>query len=82
MLYISAVGQYNGLVTLPRIADMYETLGRFIKDLGLLNQVGHLVTLVLARQKFGNVCERCAKVYCCALLAHAFTHKLNSPCNF
>ncbi|KAJ8320207.1 hypothetical protein KUTeg_001794 [Tegillarca granosa] len=32
------VGQNNGLVTLPRIADMYESLGRFVKDLGLLNQ--------------------------------------------
>ncbi|KAK3083411.1 hypothetical protein FSP39_021957 [Pinctada imbricata] len=32
------VGQYNGLITLPRIADMYESLGRFLKDLGLLNQ--------------------------------------------
>lgn len=32
------VGQNGGLITLPRIADMYESLGRFLKDLGLLNQ--------------------------------------------
>ncbi|PVD37428.1 hypothetical protein C0Q70_00018 [Pomacea canaliculata] len=28
----------NGQITLPKIADMYEILGRFLKDLGLLNQ--------------------------------------------
>ncbi|XP_033113805.1 nephrocystin-3-like [Anneissia japonica] len=28
----------GGVFTLPRIADMYELLGRFLKDLGLLNQ--------------------------------------------
>lgn len=33
-----AVGQYNGLVSLPEIADLYETLGKFLKDLGQLNQ--------------------------------------------
>ena len=27
------------VVTQPRIADMYEMLGRFLKDLGLLSQV-------------------------------------------
>ncbi|KAL4217270.1 Nephrocystin-3 [Mactra antiquata] len=32
------VSQYNGQVTLPEIADLYETLGRFLKDLGQLNQ--------------------------------------------
>ncbi|KAK6166073.1 hypothetical protein SNE40_022850 [Patella caerulea] len=32
------IGQYNGLITLPLIADMYETLGRFLKDMVLLNQ--------------------------------------------
>ncbi|XP_069108020.1 nephrocystin-3-like [Argopecten irradians] len=34
----ATVGQHNGLVTLPRIADMYESQGRFLKDLGLLSQ--------------------------------------------
>jgi hypothetical protein len=34
-----AVSQYNGQVTLPDIADLYETLGKFLKDLGQLNQV-------------------------------------------
>lgn len=38
-LYFPVVGQNGGLITLPRIADMYESLGRFLKDLGLLNQV-------------------------------------------
>ncbi|XP_041374620.1 nephrocystin-3-like [Gigantopelta aegis] len=33
-----AVGQFDGLVTLPKIADLYETLGRFLKDMGLLKQ--------------------------------------------
>eukprot|EP00057_Strongylocentrotus_purpuratus_P034426 XP_795144.4 PREDICTED: nephrocystin-3 [Strongylocentrotus purpuratus] len=28
----------NGQIPLPRIADMYEMLARFVKDLGLLNQ--------------------------------------------
>ncbi|CAH1790232.1 unnamed protein product [Owenia fusiformis] len=32
------VGGFNGMVTLPRIADMYEALGRFLRDLGLLAQ--------------------------------------------
>ncbi|XP_064597908.1 LOW QUALITY PROTEIN: nephrocystin-3-like [Liolophura sinensis] len=32
------VGQFDGIVTLPRIADMNETLGRFLKDLALLTQ--------------------------------------------
>jgi len=36
---ISAVNQYNGAVTLAEIADLYETLGKFLKDLGQLNQV-------------------------------------------
>lgn len=38
-LQFPVVGQNGGLITLPRIADMYESLGRFLKDLGLLNQV-------------------------------------------
>ncbi|XP_060562366.1 nephrocystin-3-like [Ruditapes philippinarum] len=33
-----SVSQYNGQVTLPDIADLYETLGKFLKDLGQLNQ--------------------------------------------
>ena len=33
------VGQFNGLVTLPRIADVYEALGRFLKDLNLFSEV-------------------------------------------
>ncbi|XP_077864035.1 nephrocystin-3-like [Saccoglossus kowalevskii] len=28
----------GGLITLPRIAEIYETLGRFLKDLGLLKE--------------------------------------------
>ena len=32
------VGQFNGLVTLPRIANVYEALGRFLRDLNLLNE--------------------------------------------
>lgn len=32
------VGQFNGLVTLPRIADVYEALGRFLRDLNLLSE--------------------------------------------
>ena len=39
-LSYSVVGQFNGLVTLPRIADVYEALGRFLRDLNLLNEVG------------------------------------------
>ena len=38
--FSSAVSQYNGAVTLPEIADIYETLGRFLKDIGQLNHVG------------------------------------------
>lgn len=41
------VGQNGGLITLPRIADMYESLGRFLKDLGLLNQVCSKYTCTL-----------------------------------
>ena len=33
------VGMFNGMVTLPRIADVYEALGRFLKDLNLLSEV-------------------------------------------
>lgn len=36
------VGMFNGMVTLPRIADVYEALGRFLKDLNLLSEVEHL----------------------------------------
>ncbi|OPL20680.1 hypothetical protein AM593_05449, partial [Mytilus galloprovincialis] len=32
------VGQYGGLITLERIADLYDSLGHFLKDLGQLNQ--------------------------------------------
>ena len=35
----AVVGQFGGLVTLPRIADVYEALGRFLRDLNLLNEV-------------------------------------------
>ncbi|XP_071103665.1 nephrocystin-3-like [Haliotis cracherodii] len=31
-------GHFDGLLTPARIADMYETLGRFLKDMGLLKQ--------------------------------------------
>lgn len=43
VILIVVVGQHGGLITLPRIADMYESLGRFLKDLGLLNQVCSVV---------------------------------------
>ncbi|KAL5006057.1 hypothetical protein ScPMuIL_017215 [Solemya velum] len=33
-----SVGQNNGVLTLARIADIYESLGKFLKDFGLLNQ--------------------------------------------
>ena len=33
------VGMFNGMVTLPRIADVYEALGRFLKDMNLLSEV-------------------------------------------
>ncbi|KAH3749787.1 nephrocystin-3-like [Dreissena polymorpha] len=32
------VGQFKGRVTLADIADLYETLGKFLKDIGQLNQ--------------------------------------------
>ena len=35
------VGMLNGMVTLPRIADVYEALGRFLKDLNLLSEVSY-----------------------------------------
>ena len=38
-MLLSVVGQFNGLVTLPRIADVYEALGRFLRDLNMLNDV-------------------------------------------
>ena len=38
----------DGQIVLPRVADMYEILGRFLKDLGLLSQVsGGLMCHVL-----------------------------------
>ncbi len=37
---VSVVGQFDGMVTLPRIADVYEALGRFLRDLNLLSEVG------------------------------------------
>ena len=38
----------DGQIALPRVADMYEILGRFLKDLGLLSQVsGGLMCHVL-----------------------------------
>ena len=37
--FITVVDQYPGFVTLPRIADVYEALGRFLRDLGLLAEV-------------------------------------------
>ena len=38
----------DGQIALPRVADMYEILGRFLKDLGLLSQVsGGLIRHVL-----------------------------------
>lgn len=37
--YFAVVGQYGGLITLERIADLYDSLGHFLKDLGQLNQV-------------------------------------------
>ena len=40
---VSAIGQYEGKITLPRIADIYETLGRYLDDLGQLNQVSALI---------------------------------------
>ena len=42
---ITAIGQYEGKITLPRIADMYETLGRFLDDLGQLNQVSSVIKI-------------------------------------
>ncbi|KAK3582860.1 hypothetical protein CHS0354_012470 [Potamilus streckersoni] len=42
-----SIAQYNGTVTLPRIADMYETLGRFLKDLGHLNQAASALQTAL-----------------------------------
>ena len=33
------VGHFDGTVTLPRIADVYEALGRFLRDLNLLVEV-------------------------------------------
>lgn len=36
------VGEFDGLVTWPRIADVYEALGRFLKDLNLLSEVWQL----------------------------------------
>ena len=41
------VGQFNGLVTLPRIADVYEALGRFLKDLNLFSEVSFSCTTLL-----------------------------------
>ncbi|ELT90543.1 hypothetical protein CAPTEDRAFT_219276 [Capitella teleta] len=32
------VGQFNGLITLSKAADAYEALGRYLRDLGLLNE--------------------------------------------
>lgn len=46
-LQFPVVGQNGGLITLPRIADMYESLGRFLKDLGLLNQVCYTIHMYL-----------------------------------
>ena len=39
------VGQFDGLVTLPKIADVYEALGRFLKDLNLLSEVMHCIRI-------------------------------------
>ena len=46
MFLFIAIGQYEGRITLPRIADMYETLGRFLDDLGQLNQVSSVMIKV------------------------------------
>jgi nephrocystin-3 len=32
------VGQHNGLFTLSKVADAYEALGRYLRDLGLLSE--------------------------------------------
>lgn len=39
LFMFTVVGHYDGLVTLPRVADVYEALGRFLRDLGLLTEV-------------------------------------------
>ena len=35
----SVVGAFDGLITLPRIADMCEAIGRFLRDICQLSQV-------------------------------------------
>lgn len=41
MYLVPVVGDCNGMITLPRIADMCEALGRFLRDIGLLDQAVH-----------------------------------------
>ena len=41
VMYLSVVGEFNGMVTLPRIADVYEALGRYLRDLGMLSEVSY-----------------------------------------
>ena len=45
------VGMFNGMVTLPRIADVYEALGRFLKDMNLLSEVQILNALLKSQHE-------------------------------
>lgn len=38
LVFFAVVGQFNGLITLSKAADAYEALGRYLRDLGLLNE--------------------------------------------
>ena len=55
------VGHFDGTVTLPRIADVYEALGRFLRDLNLLVEVCMLFvtqSVTLMRPICGRVLPR------------------------